>query len=193
MKSVIVAVLVASVGTLTAAAAAEILPAPRQIALAVQAAPEPAREACTVLGYDDSGKLVTLREGTNNYVCLADDPNLPGISVACYELGLEPFMRRGRELRAAGKDDREVFATREAEVKAGTLKLPDKSILFVVTGTGVSPAGEIENRYLRYVIYIPYATPESTGIPKSPAGPGGPWLMDAGTHHAHIMINPPRG
>jgi len=167
-------------------------PAKQQIGIAVQAAPEAERDACTVLGYDDTGKLVTLREGTNNYICLADDPRLPGISVACYEKALEPFMRRGRELRAAGKDGRDLFAAREAEVKAGTLKIPDKSILFVLTGTGVSPTGEIQNKYLRYVIYIPYATPESTGIPTSPAGPGAPWLMDAGTHHAHIMINPAR-
>ncbi|HWA85724.1 MAG TPA: hypothetical protein VG710_05850 [Opitutus sp.] len=193
MKPLLVAALLVTIGTSVASSAAEAPPASRQIAIAVQAAPEKERDACTVLGYDDTGKLVTLREGTNNLICLADDPKLPGISVACYEKGLEPFMRRGRDLRAEGKDDRTVFATREAEVKAGTLKIPDKSILFVVTGTGVSPTGEIENRYLRYVIYIPYATPESTGIPKSPAGPGGPWLMDAGTHHAHIMINPPRG
>jgi hypothetical protein len=192
MKSVVLAGVWVGIGMAATSFAADAPPTQQQIELAVQAAPEQARAGCAVLGYDAAGKLVTLREGTNNYLCLADDPDLPGISVACYEKGLEPFMRRGRELRAAGKDNREVFATREAEVKAGTLKIPDKSILFVLTGTGVSPSGEIQNRYLRYVIYVPYATPESTGIPKSPAAPGGPWLMDAGTHHAHIMINPAR-
>jgi hypothetical protein len=43
---------------------------------------------------------------------------------------------------------------------------------------------------LRYVIYIPFATSESTGLPLKPEIPGGPWLMDAGTHRAHIMLNP---
>jgi hypothetical protein len=45
---------------------------------------------------------------------------------------------------------------------------------------------------MRYVIYIPFATPESTGIPLKPLTPGGPWIMNPGTHRAHIMINPPR-
>ncbi len=193
MKSVLGIVLLVSVGLPIRAAAAESPPPQRQIDLAVLAAPEEQRDACTVLGYDPSGKLIKLREGTNNLICLADDPNQSGFSVACYEKGLEPFMRRGRELRAEGKDEKTVFDTREAEVKAGTLKIPDKSMLYVLTGTENPKTGEIEDQYLRYVIYIPYATPESTGIPLHPTGTGGPWMMDPGTHHAHIMINPPRG
>jgi len=46
--------------------------------------------------------------------------------------------------------------------------------------------------YTRYVIYIPYATPESTGIPLTPMVDGAPWIMNPGTHRAHIMINPPK-
>jgi len=45
---------------------------------------------------------------------------------------------------------------------------------------------------LRYVIYIPFATAESTGLPLAPSAPGMPWIMDPGTHRAHIMINPPQ-
>jgi hypothetical protein len=51
--------------------------------------------------------------------------------------------------------------------------------------------GEVNNGYLRYVVYIPYATAESTGLPLKPEGPGMPWIMHPGTHGAHIMINPP--
>ena len=50
--------------------------------------------------------------------------------------------------------------------------------------------GEITDGYLRYVIYIPYATGESTGLPLKPDAGGQPWLMDPGTHRAHIMISP---
>ena len=32
----------------------------------------------------------------------------------------------------------------------------------------------------------------TTGIPLAPLTPGGPWIMDPGTHRAHIMINPPK-
>jgi hypothetical protein len=51
-------------------------------------------------------------------------------------------------------------------------------------------SGEVTNGYLRYVIYIPYATAETTGLPLKPDVAGMPWLMDPGTHRAHIMITP---
>ncbi|MFT5773641.1 MAG: hypothetical protein ACI9ZX_003050 [Algoriphagus sp.] len=41
-------------------------------------------------------------------------------------------------------------------------------------------------------MYIPWATSESTGLPLKAYGPGMPWIMDPGTHRAHIMISPPR-
>lgn len=163
-----------------------------QIKTAVLAAPEAARNAATVLGYDSAGALVTLRPGSNNFICLADDPKQKGFSVACYHKGLEPFMARGRELAAQGKNANEIFKVREEEVKAGKLPMPDKSILNVATGTVDAATGEVTDLYTRYVIYIPYATPESTGIPLAPIADGAPWIMNPGTHRAHIMINPPK-
>lgn len=50
--------------------------------------------------------------------------------------------------------------------------------------------GVVKEGKLRYVIYTPYATQESTGLPLSPSAPGMPWLMDPGTHRAHIMVSP---
>lgn len=173
-------------------AAADIPSAETQIAQAVLAAPEEERDASTVLGYDDSGALVTLREGTNGLVCLADDPTNDSFSVACYSKGLDPYMQRGRDLRAEGKGFKERFDTREIEVKDGSLALPDKSILYVLTGELNVETGEVENTYTRFVIYIPFSTPDSTGIPLKPSVPGGPWMMNPGTHNAHIMINPAR-
>lgn len=163
-----------------------------QMKTAVLAAPEHQREAATILGYDKSGELVTLREGTNDFVCLADDPTRDGFSVAAYHKSLEPFMTRGRQLKAEGLDAKAVFDKREEEVKAGTLTMPDRTTLYVTTGDPNEETGEIDNLYTRYVIYIPYATEESTGMPLSPPAPGAPWIMDPGTHRAHIMINPPR-
>ncbi len=50
--------------------------------------------------------------------------------------------------------------------------------------------GKLEHGYIRYVVYIPYATAESTGLPLKPEGPAMPWIMHPGTHGAHIMITP---
>ena len=64
-------------------------------------------------------------------------------------------------------------------------------MLYVLTGSGYDAAqGQVTNPYLRWVVYTPYATPESTGLSTAP-GPG-PWLMYPGTPGAHIMISPPK-
>ncbi|WP_018478699.1 hypothetical protein [Pontibacter roseus] len=170
----------------------------RQIKGAVLAAPVDQRAAATVLGYNQKGELVTLRKGSNELVCLADDPSQEGFSVSCYHRDLEPFMARGRELRKAGKSTKEIFDTREKEAKSGTLKMPKQpTSLFVYAAMDEDvdkATGEVKNGYLRYVVYIPYATAESTGLPLKPdeGSVAMPWLMHPGTHGAHIMISPPR-
>ena len=165
-----------------------------QIKSAILAAPEEKRNGCTVYGYSQDKKLIVLRQGTNELICLADDPNKPGFSVACYVKELEPFMKRGRELRMQGMNDQQVFDSRDKEVKEGRLKMPKQpATLYVYSADEKdfnSKTGEVKNSYLRYVIYIPYATSASTGLPEKPSGKGMPWIMDPGTYRAHIMINP---
>lgn len=180
----------------TCAACAQPLPpnAKQQIATALLAAPAEQRAAATVYGYDQQGKLITLHEGSNALICLADDPTREGFSASCYHRDLEPFMQRGRDLKAEGKSGQEIFDLREKEVKAGKLKMPEQpSTLFVYSAPAENydaEAGEVTDGSFRYVVYIPYATAESTGLPLSPEAPGMPWIMDPGTHRAHIMINP---
>ncbi|WP_299759766.1 hypothetical protein [uncultured Pontibacter sp.] len=167
-----------------------------QIKAALLAAPADNRDGAAVYGYDADGKFVLLRKGSNEMICLADDPMQEGISVSCYHKDLEPFMARGRELRKAGKSSEEIFATREQEAKSGKMKMPKQpTTLFVYTASAEdfnAATGDVKNGYLRYVVYIPYATSESTGLPLKPNAPAMPWIMYPGTHGAHIMINPPR-
>ena len=180
----------------TCAACAQSTPpnAEQQIASAVLAAPADQRAEAKIYGYDQQGKLVTLREGSNALICLADDPTKEGFSASCYHRDLEPFMQRGRDLKAEGKSAKEIFDLREKEVKAGKLKMPEQpSTLFVYSAPAENydaEAGEVKDGSFRYVVYIPYATAESTGLPLSPEAPGMPWIMNPGTHRAHIMINP---
>ncbi|MBT8323406.1 MAG: hypothetical protein KJO94_08005 [Eudoraea sp.] len=165
-----------------------------QIRTAVLPAPEKEKDAAMVYGYDEAGKLVVLREGTNNLVCLGDDPAKEGISVSCYSKKLEPFMARGRELNAQGKDFKERREIRGKEIADGTLFMPrEPSMMYVYYGKqeNYNPeTGELKEGKFRYVIYTPYATTESTGLPDKPHAPGMPWLMDPGTHRAHIMVGP---
>jgi hypothetical protein len=77
---------------------------------------------------------------------------------------------------------------------AGSLQMPKQpATLYVYSAKDKDfdiATGEVKNGYLRYVIYIPYATASSTGLPEKPDADGMPWIMDPGTHGAHIMINP---
>ena len=177
---------------LFAGRAQEIPPAEWQVKTALMAVPSDYREGAKVYGYDENGKLVTLREGSNAYIALADNPENKNFSTAAYHKDLEPFMARGRELRAEGKEADEIFKIREQEVRDGKLPMPDKATLCVFSGTVNAETGEIENPYVRYVFYIPFATGASTGLPTTPTPPGHAWLMDPGTHRAHIMITPPK-
>jgi hypothetical protein len=167
-----------------------------QMKIALMAAPDEMKDGAMVYGYDSQGNFIVLRKGTNDLICLADDPNSPGFNVSCYHKDLDPFMERGRELKREGKSAQEIFDIREEEAKSGKLKMPkDGATLFVLSADASDyddKTGEVKDPYLRYVVYIPWATSESTGLPLRPYGPAMPWIMDPGTHRAHIMINPPR-
>ncbi len=182
------------IGSFSIFAQTKILSPEVQIKTAVLAAPADQRDAAMVYGYDQSGKLVVLRKGSNNLICLADDPDQEGVQVACYSKKLEPFMARGRELKAEGKSEADKRKIRQEEADSGKLKMPDTpSTLYIFRGTEENynqETGELKDGKFRYVIYMPYATPESTGLPIKPEAPGMPWLMDPGTHRAHVMITP---
>ena len=177
-------------------AQSKILSPELQIKAAVLAAPSDKRDGASVYGYSAAKELVLLRKGSNELVCLADDPDQAGFSVACYHKDLEPFMKMGRVLKKQGKSPDEIFKMRESETKAGKLLMPKQpATLFVYSAPKEDyndANGEVKNGYLRYVIYIPYATAESTGLPLKPEVAAMPWIMNPGTHAAHIMINPPK-
>ncbi|MFC0605148.1 hypothetical protein [Winogradskyella pulchriflava] len=163
------------------------------IATALMAAPEVSRADCKVIGYNMAGEFVTLKEGNNEFIVLADDPKKDGFSAACYHKDLEPFMARGRALKAEGKKHQEIFDIREEEVKSGKLKIPTGATLHIYYGKNTlydPETSKVDDARLRYVVYMPYATAESTGLPEAPAASNHPWIMNPGTHRAHIMISP---
>lgn len=180
--------------TLAQVDSSKILPEDIQIKTAVLPAPEGDKAEAMVYGYNKKGELVVLREGSNNLVCLCDNPFKEGISVSCYSKKLEPFMARGRELSAQGKDFKEKREIRGKEVASGKLKMPEEpSMMYIYYGSEENydkTTGDLKDAKFRYVIYTPFATTESTGLPAKPHAPGMPWLMDPGTHRAHIMVGP---
>ena len=173
--------------------AAEVPSPEGQISTAVLAAPADLREGAAVLGYNAHGELVKLREGQNELICLANDPSKTSFSVACYHRDLEPYMARGRELLAQKITGQKRNEIRWKEVADGKLSLPhEPRTLYILSGSGFDAnTGKVTDAYLRWVIYVPFATPESTGLSTKPSD-NAPWLMFPGTAGAHIMINPPK-
>ncbi len=190
MRIVIIAV---SLTLCSGALGAQALPpAAEQIAAAVLALPQSLRDGAGVMGYRTAGKLEVLRSAQNGMQCLANDPAGQGFHVACYATSMEPFMARGRALRASGTKGTQVDTVRFAEVRSGTLKMPTApASLYSLSG----PKGDFDpvtgtaaRSKALYVLYMPGATTATTGLASAPGK--GPWLMYPGTPKAHMMLSP---
>lgn len=165
-------------------------PAAQQIAAAVTALPEDLRAGAAVLGYSADGKLTSLRPAKNDMICLAPKPEDTKFHSACYHKAMEPFMARGRELRAQGVKDPQVDTVRFAEVKSGKLKMPTSpTMLYQIFGGTFDPAtAKVTGGQWLYVTYIPFATSATTGLTDK-GRDNGPWIMYPGTPKAHIMFS----
>ncbi len=162
---------------------------PQQIAAAVLALPEKMRDGAGVLGYKTGAKLEVLRPSKNGMLCLADDPAEPKFHVSCYHDSMDPFMGRGRALRAEGVKGSQVDTVRFAEVKAGKIKMPvAPASLYQIFAEDYNVAtGALTKPNALFVVYIPFATEASTGLSTIPSADK-PWLMLPGTPKAHIMF-----
>lgn len=172
----------------------EIMPKDIQIKTALLSAPDDKKDEAMVYGYNEDGEVVVLREGTNDLVCIADNPYNKGIQTSCYFKELDSFMKRGRELKEEGKETMDIRKMRGEEVASGKLKMPEApSMMYIFYGseeTYDKTKATLGDGQFRYVIYTPFATAESTGLPLKPHAKGMPWLMDPGSHRAHIMVSP---
>lgn len=187
-----IALLAAAASPLSAQSARP-APVAQQVDAATLPLPTDMRADATVMGYRTAGKLEVLRAGKNGMRCLADDPSDERFHVACYHEGLEPFMARGRALRASGVTGAKVDSVRYAEVDSGKLRMPaGAAALYQLTGpvNDYDPAKKVARESKpQFVIYVPFATVATTGLSTLPQI-GSPWLMLPGTPKAHIMFTP---
>ncbi|MEO8623519.1 MAG: hypothetical protein ABI625_20750 [bacterium] len=161
-----------------------------QIAASITPLPEELKAGAAVLGYVTAGKLVSLRAGKNDMICLAPEPGAKAFHSACYHKAMEAFMARGRALRADGVKGGQVDTVRFAEVKSGKLKVPAQpSMLYqIFGGTFDETTGKVTGGSGLYITYMPFATTASTGLTAKPSDKT-PWLMFPGTPKAHIMFS----
>jgi hypothetical protein len=145
-----------------------------------------------VLGHNAQGKLVVLRQGSNDFTCIADDGVSKQYHVACYHKSLEPFMARGRELHALNKSREAIDSVRGADIKAGKYSMPSRPAAlyqYYASRDSVDASGSVKGASYLYVVYTPYATAKTTGITENPID-GGPWIMYPGKPWAHLMVAP---
>jgi hypothetical protein len=164
----------------------------QQIASAVLPLPQEFRDHARVLGYKgDAKQLVPIRESNGPFTCLATEPNA-AFHASCYHNSMEPFMARGRSLRAEGVKGAQVDTVRFAEVKSGKIKMPSQpAALYQLFGGSYEPAtNALTGAQSLFVAYIPGATAATTGMTDKPAPAGVPWIMFPGTPKAHIMLTP---
>lgn len=147
---------------------------------ALLALPEHLRDGAAVVRFE-SGKRIDLREGTNGMICRADDPDVSGIAIWCYPKSHDAYARRWYQLAAEGNEPGEVDTMITAEIESGKLEWPDVAVNYNLRGPG------LDNALLNTVVFVPFATGESIGISEE-RNFERPWLMNAGTVFAHIMI-----
>lgn len=160
-----------------------------EIEAAVSPLPPEYRAGATVLSPDSTGAARVVREGKGEMICLAPDPGAQEFHAACYHRSLDPFMARGRALRAVGVSGAEVDSVRFREVRDGSLSMPkEPAALYQYFGGHYDPVTQaVVGAQSLYVVYIPFATGASTGLSEKPSETG-PWIMFPGTPKAHIMM-----
>jgi hypothetical protein len=163
----------------------------QQMAAAVLPLPASSRDDAKIMGYKSgSPKLVMLREG-KTFTCFLPEPDGKDFHAACYHQSLEPFMARGRALRASGVKGDKVDTVRFAEVKSGKLVMPQHAAsMYQLFGGTFDPAtSTVTGARPLFVVYITGATTATTGLPDKPVE-NGMWIMYPGTPKAHIMLVP---
>jgi len=115
-------------------------------------------------------------------VCLADDPNQAGLNVSCYTKSLDPSWHAAGTEERRKKKNSEVFDIREQEVKMQLImpKNPATLIIYTADKENITQRRRSSRRLSAIVIYIPYATAESTGLPTKLSLPAcrGSWILE---------------
>lgn len=156
------------------------------IAEAVRPLPEDLRAQATVYTYDDAGDRIVLRQGSNQVECVPKDPETGFIR--CNATSNATRMDYTAKLRAQGLAGAQLNDALADAVNQGIIdELVFGSMRYRLYD------GD-DNIKLLWILQVPYAMPGDLGMPtesqfqNSLVGQGTPWLMQAGTANAHVMI-----
>jgi hypothetical protein len=156
------------------------------IAATVLPLPEDLRADATVYQYDgETGERRVLRQGTNQVEC---HPKTAEGFTWCFPVATAARRDLSTKLIVQGlSDDERAAALAAAEADGTIAPVPFGSIIYRLYD------GDDRIRLLWFVL-LPNATPEQLGMPTASqrdaalAGSGRPWMMEAGTPGAHLMV-----
>lgn len=148
--------------------------------------PADLRAEAAVLQATEADSFRTLRTGQNGLFCVADAPDDDRFSVECHPQSFRPYLERRRFMpRTENSAERDSLLARE--IRSGRLAAPFGVLSRFVSGRINPQKGVPDSVWVWSEIYVPFATPEETGLPTEDMGTA-PWMMSAGRPGAHVMI-----
>ena len=152
-------------------------PSAAKIASALSAGPAEITSKATIAEIGEDGKLVTIREGTNGWLCMPDDPNTPKPDPVCADKMWQQFF--------------------QAWMSKKPPKVSQVGIAYMLMGSSdasntdpfaMKPAAGAD-----WVVTGPHTMvllPDGKQLDSYPADPksGGPFIMFKGTPYAHLMV-----
>ncbi|MBX3053976.1 MAG: hypothetical protein KF753_21040 [Caldilineaceae bacterium] len=153
-----------------------------QVERALLPLPESLRASANIVGFDSDWNQVMVREGSSDMNCVAFAPFMAIQYAVCEHKSSEPFWVMGMQLRAGGMAQADIDQARIDAMVDGTLEIP-----VVGAARYFLLGGRPQNLSSLMAVHLPHATSESTGFSTEPDNYR-PWLMDAGTPNAHVMM-----
>jgi hypothetical protein len=129
----------------------------------------------------EDGEARVLREGSNGWVCMPDNPDVPGDSPACVDEAWRSFLKAFLE----GEEPPALQGIGISYMLRGDFPVSNRD----PSATEPTPDNEwIEDSGPHVMLLVPDRS-LLEGLPTSPGD--GPWVMWAGTPYAHVMIPVP--
>lgn len=174
---------VVAMSMLAAAAHAQITA--RQVEAALGLLPPEARAGAEILVPDASGFIVH-RAGTNGWSCRVWTP-AERLAANCHHRVLRGKIDMERRLSADGMSGAAVREHLADALRTGRLSIPRGSVEISGSGELVGDAEVPHVMDVYYLVYFPFESAKSLGVPTEDPGGGGPWLHHGGTADAHLM------
>ena len=149
--------------------------------------PHSLQAEASILARNPQGSFEVLKDGSNNYFCLKDQPDDDRFSVECHPQAMRAYQERKSVL--VQRQDR---ASRDSllaqELKSKTLHIPNGALSYFLSGNINKNSGVPDSVWAWSEIAVPFTGPAASGLPTENMGEA-PWLMNANDYDAHIMVD----